>query len=369
MSFAQLNRQHSAGFSLVEIMVGMVIALISTLIVMQVFAAFEGQKRTTTSGSDAQTNGGVALYTIERDVRMGGYGLSNPAALGCPINRSFEGVTLPALTLSPITITNGTGNLPDTIQILASNKGSWSVPARITDDHSATADQFFINSTIGMAEGDLLIAFEAGKDCTMLQITGIPPSSKIQIQHANTSPWNPPGGLNIFPAGGYTPGAQLFNLGSLMDHTYSLDAGSNLVITEYSSLTNTSSNLMLVPDIVNLQAEYGFDTRTGAQTDARVDTWSPTMITADDSGAALTDAEATQRMYAVRFALVARSGLLEKPAADGACSTTTSAPSWSGGTISVNKNPDGTANANWQCYRYKTFETTVPLRNMIWRQA
>jgi len=66
---------------------------------------------------------------------------------------------------------------------------------------------------------------------------------------------------------------------------------------------------------------------------------------------------------------VARSGLLEKPAADGTCSTTTSAPSWSGGTISVNKNPDGTANANWQCYRYKTFETTVPLRNMIGRQA
>lgn len=368
MSFAQLNRQHSSGFSLVEILVGMVIALISTLIVMQVFAAFEGQKRTTTSGSDAQTNGGVALYTIERDVRLAGYGLSNPAALGCPINRSFNGTTLPALTLSPVSITNGTGTLPDAIQILASNKGSWSVPARITTDHPETATNFFINSTLGMAEGDLLIAFEAGKDCTMLQITGIP-SGNIQIHHQNTSPWNPPGGLNIFPAGGYTTSAQLFNLGSLMDHTYSLDASSNLVITEYSSLTNTSSDLTLVPDVVNLQAEYGFDTRTGAQTDARVDTWSPTMITEDDSGIALTDAEAIQRMYAVRFALVARSGLLEKPAADGTCSITTSAPSWSGGTISVNKNPDGTTNANWQCYRYKTFETTVPLRNMIWRQA
>ncbi len=26
----------------------------------------------------------------------------------------------------------------------------------------------------------------------------------------------------------------------------------------------------------------------------------------------------------------------------------------------------GTA-ADWQCYRYKLFQSTVPLRNMIWR--
>jgi len=101
------------------------------------------------------------------------------------------------MTLAPISITNGAGNLPDTIQVLASNKGSWSIPARITTDHPATATNFFINTTLGMSEGDLLIAFEEGKDCTMLQITGIP-SGNIQIHHQNTSPWNPPGGLNIF---------------------------------------------------------------------------------------------------------------------------------------------------------------------------
>lgn len=361
-------KKHNLGFSLVEIMVGMVIGLLSTIIVMQVFATFEGQKRTTTSGSDAQTNGAIALYTVERDTRMAGYGFISPGVLGCTINRSFDGVTLPSVTLAPITITNGAGNLPDTIQILASNKGSWSIPARIITEHPATADQFFINTTLGMSKGDLLIAFEEGKDCTMLQITLID-GGITKIHHQNTSPWNPPGGLNIFPAGGYGSGATLFNLGSLMDHSYSLDTNSNLVLTEYSSVNNTSNNLILAPDIVNLQAEYGFDTRAGAQTDARVDTWSPTLIAADASGAALTTAEAIQRIYAIRFAIVARSGLLEKPLSDGTCNTTTAAPAWAGGSISVSNNPDGTANANWQCYRYKTFETTVPLRNLIWRQA
>lgn len=361
------NGHRNAGFSMVEIMVGMVIGLIATIIVMQVFATFEGQKRTTSSGSDAQTNGGVTLYTIERDLRSGGYGFSNPGVLGCPIKRSFDGVTLASMTLAPVTITNGAGGLPDTIQVVASNKDSFSIPARITTDHPATATNFFINTTLGMSEGDLLVAFEAGKDCTMLQITGIP-SGNIQIHHQNTSPWNPPGGLNIFPPGGYSAGASLFNLGSLMDHSYSLDASSNLVLTDYSSATNTTSSLRLVSDIVNLQAQYGFDTRAGTQTDAQVDTWSDTMIDAGGNGTT-GDAEDIARIYAVRFAVVARSNLLEKPQPDGTCNTTVTAPSWAGGTISVSSNPDGTPNANWRCYRYKTFETVVPLRNLVWRQA
>jgi len=74
-------KKQNLGFSLVEIMVGMVIGLLSTIVVMQVYATFEGQKRTTTSGSDAQTNGAVALYTVERDARLAGYGFINPACL------------------------------------------------------------------------------------------------------------------------------------------------------------------------------------------------------------------------------------------------------------------------------------------------
>lgn len=371
MSPHQYIKYRSGGFSLVEIMVGMVISLLSVLIVLQVFAAFEGQKRTTTSGSDAQTNGAIATYTVERDVRMAGYGLSVPEALGCPINRSFNGATLTPLSLAPVTIMNGAGGLPDTITILYSSKGNWSIPARITTDHPATATNFFLNTTLGMAVGDLLIAYEAGKDCTMLQITGIP-NGNVQVHHQNTSPWDPPGGSNIFPPSGYSAGAILFNLGSLIEHLYSLDASSNLLFSDYNSTTNTNNVQSLVPDIVNLQAQYGFDTRAGTQADARVDTWSDTMIDADSNGTVGNSGD-IGRVFAVRLAIVARSTLKEKVNSSGTCDTTTATsvnvPTWSGGTIDVSKNPDGTANADWQCYRYKTFETVIPLRNLIWRQS
>lgn len=353
----QLNRHHNTGFSLVEIMVGMVIGLISTIIVMQVFATFEGQKRTTTGGSDAQTNGGVGLYTIERDMRMAGYGFAD--ATGCALASSFNGTALAPLVLAPVTITDGAGGLPDSITMLSSNKSSWSVPIRVISNHAQAATQFNTNATFGLAQGDLLIAYEATTppNCTLFQVDNANPVLNPIVHTAGS--WN--GNSAVFPAAGYSTDALLMNVGSFISHTYSIDASSNLVFTDYSSATNTNSSQILSPDVVNIQAQYGFDTRAGAQTDAQVDTWGATMIDADASGT-IGDAGDINRIYALRFALVARNGLREKAdPVTGICNTTTVGPAWAGGTISL------AADANWQCYRYKTFETIVPLRNMLWR--
>jgi type IV pilus assembly protein PilW len=55
-------RQH--GFSLIEIMVGIVIGMIAVLVIYQVFAAAEGLKRNTTSAGDAQQNGLLASFML-----------------------------------------------------------------------------------------------------------------------------------------------------------------------------------------------------------------------------------------------------------------------------------------------------------------
>lgn len=372
MSIYQNTPKRNRGFSLVEIMIGMVISLISMVIILQVFASFEGQKRTTTSGSDAQTNGAIATYTIERDVMMAGYGLSVPGALGCPINSSFNGAARPTMTLAPVTITKGAGGLPDTITLLSSDTGSWSIPARIIQDHPATATNFFLDTTLGMTTGDILIAYEPGLPCTLLQITGIP-NGNIQIHHQNTSPWDPPGGQNIFPPGGYTTQGMLLNLGRMTNRTYSIDPQYNLTLSDYNAASNTTSTLPIMSDIVNLQAEYGFDNRVGTLTDAEVGDWKGVMEDADGDGVT-GDSDDIRRIYAIRLAIAARSSLKEKPdPTTGLCNITTLAPTWGAGVnqirnIDVSRNPDGTANPDWQCYRYKIFETVIPLRNMIWGQ-
>lgn len=385
MTSLKYRKPSNAGFSLIEILVGLVMGLISMVIIMQVFATFEGQKRTTTSGSDAQSTGGIALYTIERDIRMAGYGFTD--ALGCTvntakitaINRNPAG---PSFVLAPVTITKTAGQ-PDKISVMASSKQNWSQPVS-GSDHSLTPTSFVAGSTLGMAPNDLLIAYEfaggAMKPCTMFQVSNTLPVVN-PVVHTSGS-WNT--GL-VFPTPDYSVNSMLMNVGSLMVRYYSLDANSNLVTQEYDSASNTGLGIndsvqVLFSDVVNLQAQYGFDTRSNAAIAAAcptttfsgqcsiVDTWSGTMMDADGSGGAAGDAGDIGRIYAVRFAVVARSGLKEKPdPATGVCNTTTAGPTWAGGTISVSNNPDGTANPDWKCYRYKTFETVVPLRNAIWK--
>jgi type IV pilus assembly protein PilW len=56
------------------------------------------------------------------------------------------------------------------------------------------------------------------------------------------------------------------------------------------------------------------------------------------------------------------------------CDTTTAAPRWSGSDWAgspwnFNVALDLSADENWRCYRYKTFETTVTLRNWIWANS
>ena len=367
-----MNQQH--GFSMVEIMVGMVISLLSMIIILQVFTTFEGQKRTSTSGSNAQTNGSIALFTIERSLRNAGYGFSVPEALGCKINKSFNGVSS-FFSLQPVTIINGAGGTPDTITILSSGKDGWSIPSTIITDHPASAANFKVSSILGMEVNDLMIAFQPGKDCTLFQIKNIP-ASDMQIQHLPTSPYNPPGGQNIYPPGGYNIGAQLFNLGQMVQQTYSLsNVNNDLLVTDFVTATGVASAAVsLTPDIVNLQAKYGFDTRAGPQTDARVGRWDDAMFDADNDGVTGNGGDIA-RIYAIKLVVVARSGQQEKADAAGVCNTTPAPPTWDRGTngipvnIDVSRNPDGSANANWRCFRYKTFETVIPLRNLIWRQT
>ncbi|GIZ50424.1 PilW family protein [Noviherbaspirillum aridicola] len=362
----------NAGFGLVEAMVGLAIALVATLVISQVFSVFEGQRRSTTGGSDAQTEAALAAYAIERDLRMAGYGMNLLSALGCTVRAEYDGERRD-FVLTPLSLSDGAGGLPDALNIVSSNKQAFSAPARIITDHPETATNFFVNTVLGIAVGDMMIAWEPNKDCTLFQVTGIP-NGKPQLHHQNTSPWNPTGAAaaDLYPDDGYKTGALLFNLGSMRDRSFSLDAGMNLVVADVNSATGTAAEQRAYSNIVSLQAQYGFDTRPGVQADSRVTNWSSTMVDADGDGVVGNGGD-LQRIYAVRFAVVARNAVRELRMVDGACNVTTedsaNAPRWAGGAIDVSRNPDGSANAQWRCYRYHVVENTVPLRNLLWRDS
>src|SRR5215472_1482684 len=87
---AILRRGATAGFTLVEVMIALLIGMIGIIVMMQTFAVSEGYKRTATSGTDAQINGGIALYMLQRELRLAGYGMNSLVAQGCPSVRVWN---------------------------------------------------------------------------------------------------------------------------------------------------------------------------------------------------------------------------------------------------------------------------------------
>ena len=154
----------SRGFTLVELMVGVLIGLIGTVVIFQVFAVSESQKRTTTGGSDAQQNGVFGLFQIERDVRMAGYGLNNMALLGCQINGWYEPGAAPIqFKLVPVEIINGVAGAPDQIRLAFGNSDLFMAPAKLTQTMPNSSAVYKVDNRFGFKEGDLVVAAEAGK--------------------------------------------------------------------------------------------------------------------------------------------------------------------------------------------------------------
>ena len=114
MAFETSPIRKHAGFSLVEIMVGMVIGMFGLLIMMQVFSLAEEQKRTTTSGGDTQSTGAIALYGLQRDIRQAGWGLSDAKIIGCNVTLALPSATWTINSLAPMTINHASIPAGDT---------------------------------------------------------------------------------------------------------------------------------------------------------------------------------------------------------------------------------------------------------------
>jgi len=363
-----LPKKSSRGFTLVEIMVGMVIALLGVIIIFQVFAVSEGYRRTTTSGGDAVQSGAIALFTLEREGRQAGYGINNTDFLGCLI-QGLDNLTGTAFTLEliPVKITQGALGAPDTITVMYGNGYLLTNPANISQNMPNASSDFKVDNRYGFMEGDLVVAAEAGKDCSLSQVSNLPgnPGQTDNLIHNPGNYTDPDTGQQVAirynpsaspPGSGisYSTNAKLFNLGDLpSNNIYSVQNG-QLMLQQLLFAAIPAAATPLYDGIVQLQAQYGRDT-TG---DGVVDVF-------DEFAPANAADWAT--VLAVRLAQVARSSLREKPdPATGVCNTTTVLPTWSGGPITLTDDTDGTS---WKCYRYKTYETTVPLRNMIWRPS
>ncbi|WP_291991965.1 PilW family protein [Candidatus Accumulibacter sp. ACC003] len=340
------------GFTLVEVMVAMVIGMIGLIVMMQVFSVAEGQRRTTTGSGDAQSNGAIALYALQRDIRQGGYGFNALNAMGCPL-------TLPApasrtLTqLAPVVINAdvpaGDANSDTLLVTFGNNEG----PPEGDVVTAVNGELIAVSTAINYSANQWVVAAPAaplnGCALAMAQVTAVA-APNIAIA-----------------ASGAVDGGTLFNLGgNPRILAYAVRAG-NLTVCNYlladcgadctaGDGTCSASWVPIANDIVSLRAEYGH----ASTATSGVDSWNQT-TPADANQAALACLWA--RTSALRIAVVARNSQVDRG------QLTAAAPTWAGSGDDAAPNIDLSARANWQNYRYKVFETVIPLRNLPWMSA
>lgn len=360
------------GFGLVEIMVGLVIGMIASIVIFQVFSVSERQKRTTGGSSDAQTNGAFALYSIERDAKMAGFGIESDSIGQCTKVYSYvnDGATEKTISAfdapAAVSITDGGGSAADQIEIIYyadPANGNYIIPSSTTlrstmPDSSAELN---VNSTSGCVQDTLALVMQGG-NCTVMEITQVQ-AAALKVQHNPGSaasaadpvynPKLPYMVANSWPA--YTTGATVrCGLTPPISRTYSINSQ-----TLQSQDSNSATVQTVSPNIVALQAQYGVAATGTLPVNQWVDatgTWAKgTLKQASGDG---------KRIKGLRVAVVSRSAEYEKPEPGKACGTTTDAmvkawSSWADLTAVE-------ALADWQCYRYKVVETVIPMRNVIW---
>jgi type IV pilus assembly protein PilW len=363
---SSLLRARQRGVTLVELMVALALGLIVTLVVSQIMSFAEGQKRITTGGADAQVNGALALYTLQREIQMAGYGLTmDQDVLGCPVKTKHATGGDATWTLAPVVITDGADGGPDTISLLTAER-AYSIPLLVSVDHPKTADRFVVRSVVGVAEGDVLIAvpelYSATNHCTLFGVTAI--AGTNQLMHAAGSTgaavWNQDGTSAIFPDAGYPAGTLLVNAGQIVNRVF--DVGDqNLRQRTLNTASGGADVQDLFPQIVNLQALYGKDTSVPA--DGVIDVYDNVTPTTNDGW---------RRVLAVRIAVVARSATYQKdkvttaePRWDVGTATTVAGASDCGDSKCLTLKIDGLVE-DWEHYRYSVFEVVAPLRNMLW---
>ena len=357
------------GMSLIELMVGMAIGLLVTLIIMQVWGVFESQKQRTVSGSTAQANGLLALTEVEQDVRSAGAGLNN----NCTSIYSYYEVggatisPLPAyaggMGMAPVRITDG-GSDSDTLMVKRSDDPLGSIFVTLTSTMPSSSSELNVSSTAGFADGDIVLAVDSTSgNCTVMLITQVQGAAlKLQHNPGGQTTYNPSNSFqnnNNWP--GYFSGHKIMKMGQLVAHSYTINATNQLILTD-STIPTASTTAVLADEVIKMKVQYGI-ANVGSQD---VSAWvNATTATGWDT----LDAAKVKRIKAIRVALVARSSKKEGSDVSSACQD-------GAGTV-VNANgpcvwPDSepllnlSSNTDWKKYRYRIYQTIIPLRNVIW---
>jgi type IV pilus assembly protein PilW len=333
------RRQH--GFSLIELMVGIVIGLIAVLVIYQIFAAAEGIKRNTTGAGDAQQNGLLSSFMLSIELANASNGIAVAAKdlMTCPATASAATSFRPI----PILITDGGAGVSDEFVVYYSQSNSGIVLAPFTSP-APPGNPFIVRSPMGFKAGDIVVAVSEGGSCAATQIAGITApdgDGKVTITPA------------VAPAFTLGAGAYLVNMGpSGGQQRVRFDVNNGVLRS--TSLWDANGQAAGGPtpnpissNVVMMKLQYGV-------VDAgNVFTWVNPTAPWSAAEVLAGNAAKLRQIQSVRIGVVVRSEQQDD---------SVPASAWS---LFCNPGPCVTGPL-LAGFRYRTYETAIPLRNPVW---
>jgi type IV pilus assembly protein PilW len=388
-------------------MVGLVIGLLTSLAVAQVYATWTKQSRTVSSTNDAQSTLALAAYVLEQDLKQGGQGFASASSTtsggaGCPVTGSVTvGGTNTAISLllSGAQIVNGVNGAPDQLVSFYGNSSYRVTPEPVVSS-STTITR--VRSRTGFYAGDIVVLGNSTfSDCRLAEVTSrdtLTLNSDKAFEYATGSYQNEYCNstrcFDYLDAGGGSARTAVYNQAGGVVGTFTavFDLGPQPQANRWSVLTTSPQNPVLqrasvlpvdgvfppnrevAEGIVNLQFQYGYDLDGNGQI-GDTEWYDADAAGAPDIGSTVD----WTRVLAVRYAILARSrNYVPPPYPD----QNANAPTWTGGnaggTAALHSIPfvmtdlGGTADnspstpLNWRGYRYSVAQGVVPFRNALW---
>ena len=383
------TRHAAAGFSLIELLVSMAIALVVTLAITTVMIRTGSDRRSTSSVNDINQNGNYVAYALDRSIRSAGSGFSQSwdDAFGCKIAAAkSDTIVLPrpaafsasspfasvsqTARLAPVLIGKGLADSGgsvrgDVLTVMAGN-GGFGELAQPVKTASVTSSTLRLPNTVGYRASapvnDLVLVADAAVagGCMLQQVSAI---AGDQLTFSGTYYKSTGTNVNLTAFGGSSVAIQMGSYPNNLPSMQLYGVGANNTLFSYDLLqAGGDVSVPLTDGVVEMRALYGLDTTDPM--DGTLDTWMDPKAASGYTITDLTDGSAAaqlklRRIVAIRLGVVLRTALAERNAVtpDGTVLTLFGDL---GNTLAQTRTISGTTDT---AYRYRTVELTIPLRN------
>ena len=341
------GRRRQRGLSIIELMVGLVVALIVGLAASASAVMFGATQRQGIGVGGVAVNINTVLSAVKNDAATAGLGFFGDARFLCGSLNLSTGATvhMDGAAFAPVQVTR-VGAL-DRLDVMQSSRVESGANVLLaTASNGSVAN---VRSLMPAVAGDavLLSPPTPADPCTVRTVTAVTAATDDTPQQLVF------GGGGLHNDGGFTAiptytdeGGGVTLLGQLRWQRYRLN-GTDLLLER--PLDGTSA--VLARNVIGWRAQYGVSSTV--LTSKTLENW----VDATGDFAALTPAN-IPRVRAVRIGVVVRSPQREKPNNAGVCEASTAKPVLFGATVE----PDV---ADWACYRFRTAVLVIPLRNLV----